>query len=81
MTRDPIMKDAVEKHQSMPPGPKKDDVRDDETLLDHLVKLTNGMCRPIEVFKSQQPGWFHTDRTVLKDEILNILIAGRDTAS
>lgn len=59
---DPIMKDAVEKHQSMPPGPKKDDVRDDETLLDHLVKLTN-------------------DRTVLKDEILNILIAGRDTTA
>jgi cytochrome P450 len=56
------MKDAIEKHQSRSTDSEKDkdDVRDDETLLDHLVKLT-------------------ADRTVLRDEILNIMIAGRDT--
>jgi len=60
----PILTDAIEKYQSMPPSPEmqKDEVKDDETLLDHLVKLTN-------------------DRTILKDEILNILIAGRDTTA
>jgi hypothetical protein len=40
------MKDAIEKHQSRSTDSEKDkdDVRDDETLLDHLVKLTAGAC-------------------------------------
>ncbi|KIM86354.1 hypothetical protein PILCRDRAFT_816295 [Piloderma croceum F 1598] len=61
---DPIMKDAIEKHQSRSTSSLNDTdkVSDDETLLDHLVKLT-------------------TDRTVLRDEILNIMIAGRDTTA
>ncbi|KAI0775623.1 cytochrome P450 [Trametes elegans] len=40
----------------------KDQVRDDETLLEHLVKFTD-------------------DHKVIKDETLNILLAGRDTTS
>ncbi|KAI0671270.1 cytochrome P450 [Trametes maxima] len=40
----------------------KDHVRDDETLLEHLVKFTD-------------------DHKVVKDETLNILLAGRDTTS
>ncbi|KAI0350150.1 cytochrome P450 [Trametes cingulata] len=40
----------------------KENVRDDETLLEHLVKFTD-------------------DHKVIKDETLNILLAGRDTTS
>jgi len=40
--RDPIMKDAIEKHQSTSSSNDTDKVRDDETLLDHLVKFTTG---------------------------------------
>ncbi|KAF5309813.1 hypothetical protein D9758_018843 [Tetrapyrgos nigripes] len=39
-----------------------DEVEEDETLLDHLVKITD-------------------DPTVLRDETLNILLAGRDTTA
>jgi hypothetical protein len=42
--RDPIMTDAIEKHKSSSTSSLNDTdkVRDDETLLDHLVKLTTG---------------------------------------
>ncbi|KAI0629955.1 cytochrome P450 [Trametes polyzona] len=40
----------------------KEQVRDDETLLEHLVKFTD-------------------DHKVIKDETLNIMLAGRDTTS
>ncbi|KAG9217637.1 hypothetical protein CCMSSC00406_0003674 [Pleurotus cornucopiae] len=69
----PIVKDAVKKKRSADEEKgiagaatldmeKKDDVSDDETLLDHLVKFTS-------------------DPIVLKDEVLNIMIAGRDTTA
>ncbi|KIM86025.1 hypothetical protein PILCRDRAFT_816571 [Piloderma croceum F 1598] len=61
---DPIMKEAIEKHQSRSTSSEidTDKVLEDENFLDHLVKLT-------------------TDRTVLRDEILNIMMAGRDTTA
>jgi hypothetical protein len=42
--RDPIIKNGIEKHQSRSKIPLNDmdKVRDNETLLDHLVKLTTG---------------------------------------
>ncbi|KAF4568490.1 hypothetical protein EYR36_010502 [Pleurotus pulmonarius] len=67
----PIIKDAVRKKSSSDAekgtattldSEKKDEVNDDETLLDHLVKFTS-------------------DPVVLKDEVLNIMIAGRDTTA
>ncbi|KAF9491473.1 cytochrome P450 [Pleurotus eryngii] len=68
----PIIKDAVQKKgladkQKGLTGAatdveKKDDIGDDETLLDSLVKFTS-------------------DPVVLKDEVLNIMIAGRDTTA
>ncbi|KAF7969358.1 hypothetical protein HWV62_27476 [Athelia sp. TMB] len=58
---DPILERAVLRHAAAP-GEKAGEVAEEETLLDHLVKVT-------------------TDRKVLKDEILNILIAGRDTTA
>ncbi|KZP25071.1 cytochrome P450 monooxygenase pc-3 [Athelia psychrophila] len=65
---DPVLERAI-KRRNVTAGPPTGDekgyineVAQDGTLLDHLVKLT-------------------TDRTVLKDEILNILIAARDTTA
>ncbi|KIP10692.1 hypothetical protein PHLGIDRAFT_100824 [Phlebiopsis gigantea 11061_1 CR5-6] len=62
---DPILKAAVEKarvEKTMPSQQSKEEIGEDETLLDHLVKYTS-------------------DPTVLHDEVLNIMIAGRDTTA
>ncbi|KAI3611978.1 cytochrome p450 monooxygenase pc-3 [Moniliophthora roreri] len=61
---EPIVAEAVAKKKAgrFVPKEKKDDIGEDETLLDHLVGLTE-------------------DPVVLKDETLNILLAGRDTTS
>lgn len=61
---DPILESAIAKRNAAPPEEKvpAGEVGEDETLLDHLVKMTQ-------------------DKRVLKDEILNILIAGRDTTA
>ncbi|KAI0944226.1 hypothetical protein AcW1_001983 [Taiwanofungus camphoratus] len=58
----PILSNALEKRKKRGTGEAKEEVDDDETLLEHLVKLTD-------------------DPKVLKDETLNILIAGRDTTA
>ncbi|KAH0833049.1 cytochrome P450 [Lanmaoa asiatica] len=59
---EPILKDAIEKAKTATLNGEKPtpESSDEDTLLDHLVRLT-------------------TDPAVLKDEILNIMIAGRDT--
>nr|BAL05110.1 cytochrome P450 [Phanerodontia chrysosporium] len=65
---DPILKAAVEradkiKHENGGKVPEaKEEIDEDETLLDHLVKYTN-------------------DPKILHDEVLNIMIAGRDTTA
>ncbi|EKM59241.1 uncharacterized protein PHACADRAFT_249548 [Phanerochaete carnosa HHB-10118-sp] len=65
---DPILKAAVEKADRIKEGnggkvPEvKEEIEEDETLLDHLVKYTN-------------------DPKILHDEVLNIMIAGRDTTA
>jgi hypothetical protein len=57
----------------------KEEIRDDETLLDHLVKLTDGkICFLVNFLFSESLSPL-TDATILKDETLNIMIAGRDT--
>ncbi|KAH7927164.1 cytochrome P450 [Leucogyrophana mollusca] len=58
---DPILKDAIQKHNQMEKL-EKDASSGEETLLDILLQHT-------------------TDFTVLKDEVLNILLAGRDTTA
>jgi len=64
----PILQQALAKKRenkgiaSVAPGALKDEIAEDETLLDHLVKLTD-------------------DQKLLKDELLNIMIAGRDTTA
>ncbi|RDX44127.1 cytochrome P450 monooxygenase pc-3 [Lentinus brumalis] len=69
---DPIVEEAVRKNHkkevelegvtSDVEKASRDQVRDDETLLEHLCKFTD-------------------DHKVIKDETLNILLAGRDTTS
>jgi hypothetical protein len=56
------------------------EVADGETLLDHLVKQTTGTCHFCPGSKKDRLT-LTLDRTILKDEALNILIAGRDTVS
>ncbi|PIL35071.1 cytochrome P450 [Ganoderma sinense ZZ0214-1] len=61
---DPIVEDALRRkvERQWKEEDTEKDVRDDETLLEHLVKLTD-------------------DAKVIKDETLNILLAGRDTTA
>ncbi|KAG2355525.1 cytochrome P450 [Suillus spraguei] len=58
---DPILTDALEKHSTACEF-DKNNIADDQTLVDHLVNLT-------------------TDFKIIKDETLNILLAGRDTTA
>ncbi|KAG1875454.1 cytochrome P450 [Suillus subalutaceus] len=65
---DPILKEALEKNKMLKENidekadAKDRDVKEGETLLDHLVNYTE-------------------DPVVIRDEILNIMIAGRDTTA
>ncbi|CDO72297.1 hypothetical protein BN946_scf184970.g149 [Trametes cinnabarina] len=64
---DPIVENALKSraekiNAGIVSNESKEQVRDDETLLEHLAKFTN-------------------DPKDIKDEILNILIAGRDTTA
>ncbi|KAK7049282.1 hypothetical protein VNI00_005883 [Paramarasmius palmivorus] len=61
---EPIIAEALEKKRAAgrPSKIAKEEVGDDETMLDHLVDLTD-------------------DPNVLRDAILNIMVAGRDTTT
>ncbi|KAF8547417.1 cytochrome P450 [Imleria badia] len=60
---EPFLQDAIEKAKAASlHGENTPESSDEDTLLDHLVRLT-------------------TDPVVLKDAILNIMIAGRDTTA
>jgi hypothetical protein len=75
---DPILKDALEK-RSMTGEFDKNEFADDQTLVDHLINLTSGeiACHQgISVVETSL-----SDFKIIKDETLNILLAGRDTVS
>ncbi len=78
----PILQQALAKKRenkgiaSVAPGALKDEIAEDETLLDHLVKLTDGMPNThLDELLTNKA----SDQKLLKDELLNIMIAGRDT--
>lgn len=81
----PILAAALEKKRSLSKTGaeisvderKADEIDDEETLLDHLVHFTDGRC--ICFLWTVQILTCLLDQTILKDEILNIMIAGRDT--
>jgi len=83
---DPILASALEK-RSVPSdvtdAEKSDEIDDDETLLDHLAKFTDGnsISSPHICLPGQLIYYWISDKIILKDEILNIMIAGRDTVS
>ena len=76
----PIVKDAIEKHRKSPARNDKtaSEVEDDETVLDHLVKQTSGKLFKSSIIEPLLHSWA-PDSKILKDETLNILLAGRDT--
>jgi hypothetical protein len=83
---EPILDEAVAKNK---PAQQSNDtyksttgVKDDETLLDHLVNFTDSEYRRL-LFKVTRIIILCdlVDHAVLKDEIVNITVAGRDTAS
>jgi len=85
---EPIMRAAVTRKQAQRGDtkekavPEKDrEVKDGESLLDHLINYTEGAPLLCIVYSRSladvRSG--HLDETVLRDEILNILLAGRDT--
>lgn len=41
---DPIVRRAIEKQKSMPSAEKDEESEEGETLLEHLVKATDGEC-------------------------------------
>lgn len=81
---DPILKEALEK-KSLRQATSEKSLNDSEdlegeTLLDHLVNHTEGGCFGTTYYLP--PGFIGSaDLSVIKDEILNILVAGRDTVS
>jgi cytochrome P450 len=77
---DPIVREAIRKRQQQQPhAEQKDEVADEDTLLDYLVRQTSGA--PSLFVALTHRGRRHTDMTILKDETLNIMIAGRDTTA
>ncbi len=85
---DPIVEGALRRkaeRQRVGEDVIEKEVRDDETLLEHLVKLTDGRSsrgvtrtRASETYTDART---RTDAKVIKDETLNILLAGRDTTA
>jgi hypothetical protein len=73
---DPIIENALKKK-----GEKQVDATGDtlegETLLSHLVNLTDG--KPYFYFSSSSASYISRDPKIIRDETFNIMIAGRDT--
>ena len=72
---DPIIENALKK------GEKQVDTTGDtlegETLLSHLVNLTDG--KPYFYLSSSPAPYISQDPKIIRDETFNIMIAGRDT--
>lgn len=72
---EPILKEAVARREEVSSADVKE-VAEGDTLLSHLVNLTQGnaIVPPLSIQSNAS-----LDTKILKDEILNIMIAGRDT--
>ena len=77
---DPIVKRALET-KKMKELSKAEGEDEDETLLEHLVKLTDGKhpLLPDLWYLTSTPFGALQDPIILRDETLNIMVAGRDT--
>ncbi|KAG1903101.1 cytochrome P450 [Suillus fuscotomentosus] len=75
---DPILKAALTRHSTAAKLDANETV-EDQTFLDHLIKLTSGeMTRYLGISVVEI---FLSDFKVIKDETLNILLAARDTTA
>ena len=74
---DPIVENAIKKKGEKGSNTAGDDL-EGETLLSHLVNLTDGEHCPCFCCFSSAAQVF-PDPKLIRDETLNILIAGRDT--
>ncbi|KAG6819311.1 hypothetical protein H0H93_013137 [Arthromyces matolae] len=81
---DPIIQEAIEKNSAnaatKPVADEKGEAHlgEGETLIDHLVRLSSGTC--ISILQTTNLS-ANVDPVVLRDETLNIMIAGRDTTA
>jgi hypothetical protein len=76
---DPILAEAIAKKRAIKGASDAQnagrEVKDGETLLDHLVNYTEGkLPSPPNILHSPS---IHLDISVLRDETMNIMIAGR----
>jgi len=82
---DPIVKGAIQRKRELDKarGGKKSvfdsdrEVKEGESLLDHLIHYTEGGL--LKIRRVTVTDYSCTDEVLLRDEILNILLAGRDT--
>lgn len=76
---DPIIEAEMEKSKGTEAGGKGDD---HETLLSMLVAETDGEHAPeTGCMRLRRSATTPSDRQIIRDELLNILVAGRDTVS
>jgi hypothetical protein len=74
---DPIIENALKKKGEKEVGAAGDNT-EGGTLLSHLVNLTDG--KPCSLFPPRSPASYTSrDPKIIRDETLNIMIAGRDT--
>ncbi|KAG6826535.1 hypothetical protein H0H92_015433 [Tricholoma furcatifolium] len=83
---DPLIQDAIAKknvtsHKKTNTAAESH-VQEGETLIDHLVSLSSGTCGVVSSgVKLTAARSIYLDPVVLRDETLNIMIAGRDTTA
>jgi hypothetical protein len=70
---DPIIAAALQNKREEKLSP---DVEEEDTLLQHLVRQTGGMLLSSDICACNDGA---TDHKFIKDETINIMIAGRDT--
>ena len=81
---EPILQEAIRKKEERAKAGldlEDKESQENETLLDHLVRQTSGMWRCSSPLAALLSACCYVDWTILHDETLNILLAGRDTVS
>jgi len=74
---DPIIENVLKRKEERKVG-VADDSLEGETLLSHLVKLTDGKPR-FRIYPFVLASDSYQDPKIIRDETFNIMIAGRDT--
>jgi hypothetical protein len=82
---EPVLTEALQRQREKGAAPhlKGDrEVKEGETVLDHLVNYTDGSCTPRMSFHLKlKQTLLIVDPVILRDEIMNLAVAGRDTVS